>query len=330
MIKPNIDKLIDINLAIKNNEMVEITGGMLDGKTGHRSKWIGTKMPKNIAEHETKQNEKFLDNNLSLIEDNLTPEQLQEFINYQNWNFKHGMGELTNRAAKNYIDSSDHWKEGLFNSCECKEKKQIEKTIRESMLLNTPFGNKWTNLIPNNTNFSYQTLATFSNAALNRGGGCEDATSEIGDWEDPAYGFGGGVIHWTGFGSGITGGVSANTNYNTMKTYFTAGEEMGTNVWACMYDSDSTRVGDGTATATKALNTTITWAAGAALDVLCTGDDTIRAGLGNYTGLLTQRTDKAGATSFADSSWGGSPMNSSFTTRTGDNYLCRGWKFSFV
>ena len=328
----NIDKLIDINLAMENNEMPLITGGMIDGKTGHQSTMTDLKMPKNIADHETKLNEKFLDNYLCIIEDTLTPKQLDQFVDYQNWNFQHGLGELTERAGKNYVDSAEHWKEGLFNSCECKEKRQIEKLVRESLLGINNFGvfpNKWTNLIPQHTNFSYQALVTFSNASINRAG-CEDATSEIGDWEDPAYGFGGGVIIWTAFGSSITGGVSENTNYNTLKAYFTAGELMGNDVWACMYDSDSVRVGDGTATAAKAINTPVTWSAGDDLGVLCTGDATIRAGLGNITGLLTQRTDKAGATSFKDTSWSGEPMNEIFQTRTADLYLCRGWKFSFV
>jgi len=327
----NIDKLIDINLAIENDELPLITGGMLEGKTGHKSKWSGNKMPKNIADHETKQNEKFLDNYLCIIEDTLTPKQLDQFVDYQNWNFKHGMGELTERAGRNYVDSAEHWKEGLFNSCECKEKRQIEKLVRESLLGVNNFGvfpNNWTGLIPQHTNFSYQALVTFSNASNNRGSGCEDATSEIGGWDaSTAYGYGSDSIHWTGFGGSITGGVSANTNYNTLKTYLTATEN-SQDLWGCMYDSDLLRVGDGTATIAKAVGTA-TWVAGDDLGVLCTGDDTIRSATGNITGSVTQSIDSAGATSFKSSYWAGSPMDNGFNTG-GDLYLCRGFKFSFV
>ena len=185
----NIDKLIDINLAVENHEMPLIEGGRFNGRTFHESKWNGNKMPKNLGHFETKLNEKFLDNYLCIIEDTLTPKQLDQFVEYQNWNFKHGMGELTERAGRNYVDSAEHWKEGLFNSCECKEKKQIEKLVRESMLGVNNFGvfpNNWTGLIPQHTNFAYQTLVTFSNASVNRAS-CEDATVESGGYDTTSY-----------------------------------------------------------------------------------------------------------------------------------------------
>jgi len=331
--KLNRDKLFDALESIREG-MPKIQGGRYYNRTGHETKWTheGT-MPKNCVIHEVEQNEKFLNKNQSLIEDNLPKKLLDRFVEYQNWNFQHGMGELTERAGRNYVDTSEHWKEGLFSSCECKEKRQMEKLVRESMIGVDNFGvlPKWASLIPTHTNFAYQALVTFSNAGLNRGG-CEDATSEIGGYDSTAYNFGNGVINWTGFNSSITGGVSADTNYNTLKTYFNNSETTGSPLWACMYDSNGDRVGDGQDNSGTTGVGESTWVASVSLGVLCTGDATIRGALGNASGggIMGQRTDTGGAVTYRDSSWGGGTMNASFGTATGDMYLAKGWKFSFV
>ena len=103
-------------------------------------------MPDNIVYHEVNANEKIMNKYQSIIEDTLTQKQLKQFVEYQNWNFQHGMGELTEIPIKEYRDSTDHWKEGLFNSCECKEKRQLEKVVIESMGIDSfgVFPHSWT------------------------------------------------------------------------------------------------------------------------------------------------------------------------------------------
>jgi len=328
----NKDNLADIIKGIEL-DMPKIAGGQLYHKTIHITKYSGGALAKNSALNDVEQNEKFLNKYQSLIEDNLPQKQLEQFVEYQNWNFQHGMGELSKLAASNYTNSSDHWKEGLFNSCECKEKRQIEKTIRESMIgTNNLFSNKWTNLVPPHTNFSYQTFATFSNASLNRAS-CEDATSEIGGYSPSvSYSHGSGKACMTGFDSGI--GVAAFQNYNTIKQNYQAVEVEGIDMVGCMYDSADVRVGTGLALMTGGSGTgERTWAASTALDVLCTGDATIRAAVGYRTSPNTKiqaaYVDNGGGDTWATPSMGGGAMQAGFETGLSNTYA-QGWKFSFV
>jgi len=316
-------------------DMPKIVGGRFDHKTFHVTKYSSGPMAKNSALNDVEQNEKFLNKYQSLIEDNLPKKQLEGFVEYQNWNFMHGMGELTDRAASNYTDSSDHWKEGLFNSCECKEKRQIEKMVRESMIGIDNFGvfpNKWTNLIPQHTNFSFQSLVTFSNASLNRAS-CEDATSEIGGFSPSvSYSHGSGKACMTGFDSGI--GVGAYQNYNTIKQKYQAVEVEGIDMLGCMYDSDSVRVGTGWALMTNGSGTgERTWPASTDLGVLCTGDTTIRAAVGMTTSpnvkIQAAYVDNGGGITWATPGMGSGPLAVGFSIGLA-NYQAQGWKFSFV
>ena len=105
----NIDKLMDLNLAFK--QMPEISpDGSFHSFVNTR---LPTRLPKNWTLGEMAQNEKFLNNSQSLIEEFLPKKQLEHFIKYQNWNFKFGMGE-TKRNRKLYTDTTELTKENLF------------------------------------------------------------------------------------------------------------------------------------------------------------------------------------------------------------------------
>ena len=245
----NQDNLDIVSDALQN-EMPHIVRGV--GDVGHNVKWnIGRtnpdKMPDNIVYHEVNANEKFLNKYQSIIEDTLTQKQLKQFVEYQNWNFQHGMGELTEIPIKEYRDSTDHWKEGLFNSCECKEKRQLEKVVIESMGVDNfgVFPHSWTSLIPQHTNFSYQTLVTFSNPSVNRAG-CEPAPNgQIGHYGNDKFERGTNQIYWAIYGSNISyGGVQPNQLFNWQDVKWN-GSGSGTN-FHCMYDDSGNRVGTGT------------------------------------------------------------------------------------
>ena len=149
----------------------------------HRIKTTDGRMPVQWHKAEVKSNEKFLNKWQAKVEDALFDRELQRFVDYQNWNFGYGMGDATKQKNGSliatvdtdeiYLSESGHEKEGLFNSCKCPEKQQLDKLVRESMIGVGNFGifagNSVVGLIPANTNFSYNSLVTFSNATLNRG-----------------------------------------------------------------------------------------------------------------------------------------------------------------
>ena len=149
----------------------------------HRIKTTDGRMPVHWHKAEVKSNEKFLNKWQAKVEDALFDRELQRFVDYQNWNFGYGMGDATKQKNGSliptvdtdeiYLSESGHEKEGLFNSCKCPEKQQLDKLVRESMIGVGNFGifagNSIAGLIPANTNFSYNALVTFSNATLNRG-----------------------------------------------------------------------------------------------------------------------------------------------------------------
>jgi len=212
-----------------------------------------------------------------------------------------------------------------------KKKDRLKKLVRESLIGINNFGvfpNKWTNLIPQHTNFSYQALVTFSNASINRAS-CEDATVESGGYSTTSYNHGGSWISWTGFGSGITNGVSANTNYNELASRWMYTE--GRAITGAMYDSDENLVGDGTQTiACSTIASGVYWTVGAGLGEFCTGDATLRAGVGHCGGggISGQCTDNTGAVSYKDA--GGGCTMTSYQSGTGEMNKALGWKFSFV
>jgi len=86
-----------------------------------------TRLPKSMILEELRVNEKFLNKYQSVIEDNLSKKQLDNFVEYQNWNFKHGMGE-TKRNQKQYSDANELTKENLFSNVNVKTKKELEKS----------------------------------------------------------------------------------------------------------------------------------------------------------------------------------------------------------
>lgn len=197
---------------------------------------MGGKLPKNWGQATALQNEKFLNNYQGLIEDYMPEKQLEQFVDYQNFNFAHGMYGDSKQDQENEAFLSDNRKESLFNSCHCKTRRQLEKVVRESMIGVDNFGvfpNSWTSLLPQFTNFSYQTLVTFGNATLNRGctygaetGGYNTTTAEaIGNNEGQA-------AKYTD---------SAGMCYDQLAMYWKAGG--GEKI--AFYDNTNTRVGAG-------------------------------------------------------------------------------------
>jgi len=118
----NIDKLMEIDFGI-TKLMPIINGG------SHKVTNLDTttRLPKSMILEELRVNEKFLNKYQSVIEDNLSKKQLDNFVAYQNWNFKHGRGE-TKRNQKQYSDANELTKENLFSNVNVKTEKELEKT----------------------------------------------------------------------------------------------------------------------------------------------------------------------------------------------------------
>ena len=120
----NIDKLMDLNFGfIKLMPIIEHGGAV------HAYKNLSTscQLPKNMITEELRVNEKFLNKYLCLVEDNLSKKQLDNFIEYQNWNFQHGMG-ISEKNQHQYTDVDQLAKENLFSNVNVKTKKELQKT----------------------------------------------------------------------------------------------------------------------------------------------------------------------------------------------------------
>ena len=298
--KMNFDKIEDIKIGLKQMPVITDNGA----SHSYPNSRLPTRLPKNMILDELKVNEKFLNKYQSLIEDNLPKKQLEQFVEYQNWNFKYGMGE-TKRNRHLYVDTTELTKENLFSGCKCKEKTQLEKVVRESLMGVDNFGvfpNNWSSLIPQKTNFSYQTLVTFSNASLNRGG-CVPS-GEIGNANSGSNTARGcKTNYFTRYGSSISGTLTADLIFNAVASRWesVASGALNSTTYQCMYDTDNTRVGSGTQ---DPYNLTAGVTHYSETDEFCTLDATIRSGMVNTSTSCSdagnQKTGATGITGFLD------------------------------